>query len=212
MWIIVGIFLLIGLDQLTKFWALTLQELPGMTYPLWKDVFHLTYTENSGAAFSILEGQIWFFVVITVLMLSGVVLYCVKVKKRSPWINVALMLIVSGAIGNFVDRIRQQYVVDFFEFRFVDFAVFNVADMCLTFGALALLIYLFVIEPLEIRRRHAEARAQNAAAVETGISGEAGTAPHEAKQGGAQEANGRPRDTNDVSPRHEGEKEEGRDG
>ncbi|MBQ3916383.1 MAG: signal peptidase II, partial [Ruminococcus sp.] len=67
--------------------------------------------------------------------------------KRSKFMSVCIMLFVAGGIGNLIDRIRYGYVVDMFEFRFVNFAIFNVADICVTCAFAAVLIYMIFIEP-----------------------------------------------------------------
>ena len=129
----------VALDQIVK--ALVVANIPlGGTAKLIPGIIRLTYVRNSGAAFSMLEGQRGFFLVLTAVFLVGVV-YCV-VKKVFPRAYFPLIaLITGGAIGNLIDRVVHGYVVDMFELEFMDFAVFNVADLFLTFGAAILLIY-----------------------------------------------------------------------
>ena len=132
-------------DQLVKWWAV--QALgPGGSIPVIPGVFHLTYAENRGAAFSILEGRRLFFVAATVVM---VVLLAILVKQgliRGRFGRLAALFIVAGALGNLIDRIFRGYVVDLFDLRIIHFAIFNVADVFITLGGLMLVIYFAFLE------------------------------------------------------------------
>lgn len=112
--------------------------------PIIPNVLHITYVKNTGAAFSILENQMLFFYILTPIALIAFIWYLIKVRKGSKFQIVSLALIIGGTIGNFVDRVFLQYVRDFIEFRFVDFAIFNFADICLTVGVVFFVIYLLV--------------------------------------------------------------------
>ena len=105
-------------------------------------VIRLNYCENRGMAFGLLEGQRIFFIVLTVVVFAfvGVALWRCWIKTKFGYFATAIC--VSGAIGNFVDRLLQGYVVDMFEPTFIRFAIFNVADIFLTIGAILLGIYL----------------------------------------------------------------------
>ena len=105
-------------------------------------VVSLTYLKNSGAAFSILENQQWFFTIITILAMGAAFVYLYRHIKGSLWLLLGLTLIISGGIGNFIDRVRQGFVVDMFHLDFMNFAIFNVADIYLTVGVGLLLIYI----------------------------------------------------------------------
>jgi signal peptidase II len=107
--------------------------------------FSITYIQNNGAAWSILEGKILFFYVITIVAL-GFIFYLYK-SCDSSFQKFSIALVIAGTIGNFIDRIRLGYVVDFLDFIIFgyDFPVFNVADMCLVVGC-ALLIVSFIKE------------------------------------------------------------------
>lgn len=141
----VGVGGLLLLDQLTKWLVLeTLTKVD--TQALIEGVLHFTYCENRGAAFGILENQIWFFVLITVLVLAGVGYYMVRYRPTSKWLNGSLLLLTGGALGNFVDRIFRGYVIDFIDFRLIDFAIFNVADCFVVVGACMLAIYMIFSE------------------------------------------------------------------
>ena len=114
-----------------------------------ENFFHITYTHNTGAAFSILEGQKWFFVFSALIACIGIVGYINKSKDVTKLIKFALMLIIGGAIGNLIDRVVYGYVIDFLDFYIFgyDFPVFNVADCCITIGTgLLLLSIIFTKE------------------------------------------------------------------
>lgn len=129
---------LICLDQWLKIWvtgniALNHSQrfLPG--------VMDLTNLHNYGAAWSMFQGQQVFFAIITIVVIAGVG-YCFWRFRHRQAILFCLSLILAGAIGNFIDRIMQGYVVDMFELLPINFPVFNIADMCLTVGVILLII------------------------------------------------------------------------
>ena len=121
------IVLLIVLDQLVK-WTIVSNIKLGEVKGFIPSIMSLTYLQNTGAAFSILENQQWLFTIITLLVIGGAIWY--------------LTLIIAGGLGNFIDRLRQGFVVDMFQVDFINFAVFNVADTYLTFGVLIMLLVI----------------------------------------------------------------------
>ncbi len=139
--IFISILLLIALDQAVKWYVVKEIPLGGMR-PFIPKVVSLTYLKNSGAAFSMLENQQWFFTVITLIAMGAAFVYLYRHIKGSIWLLLGLTLIISGGIGNFIDRLRQGFVVDMFHLDFMNFAIFNVADIYLTIGVGLLLIYL----------------------------------------------------------------------
>jgi signal peptidase II len=139
--IFISILLLILLDQAVKGYVVKEIPLGGMRRFIPK-VVSLTYLKNSGAAFSMLENQQWFFTIITLIAMGGAFVYLYRHIKGSLWLLLGLTLIISGGIGNFIDRLRQGFVVDMFHLDFINFAIFNVADIYLTIGVGLLLIYL----------------------------------------------------------------------
>ena len=139
--IFISIFLLILLDQAVKGYVVKEIPLGGMRRFIPK-VVSLTYLKNSGAAFSMLENQQWFFTIITLIAMGAAFVYLYRHIKGSIWLLLGLTLIISGGIGNFIDRLRQGFVVDMFHLDFMNFAIFNVADIYLTIGVGLLLIYL----------------------------------------------------------------------
>ena len=135
---------LVGLDQWTKSLAVThLQGKPG--HVLIPGVFELLYTENRGAAFGIFQNQRIVFLIITAVILLAVIYCFVKIPstKRFLPLQCLCVLIVSGAIGNMIDRLLNGYVVDFLYFSLIDFPVFNVADCYVTGGAVLAFVLLF---------------------------------------------------------------------
>ena len=121
-------------DQLFKHWIVQNIELGGQL-PVIPGVIRLTYLRNTGAAFSMFEGMRWPLVVIACVCCAAIIVYLVKVKTN-PWNKVGLSMVLGGAIGNLIDRVRFGYVVDMFETEFVDYAVFNIADICITLGGI----------------------------------------------------------------------------
>ena len=139
--IFISILLLILLDQAVKGYVVKEIPLGGMRRFIPK-VVSLTYLKNSGAAFSMLENQQWFFTIITLIAMGAAFVYLYRHIEGSIWLLLGLTLIISGGIGNFIDRLRQGFVVDMFHLDFMNFAIFNVADIYLTIGVGLLLIYI----------------------------------------------------------------------
>ena len=135
------IVLLIVLDQLVK-WTIVSNIKLGEVKGFIPSIMSLTYLQNTGAAFSILENQQWLFTIITLLVIGGAIWYLIKNIKGSFWLISGLTLIIAGGLGNFIDRLRQGFVVDMFQVDFINFAVFNVADPYLTFGVLIMLLVI----------------------------------------------------------------------
>lgn len=128
-----AMILLTWLDQFTKNMAvLHLKGKPSV--PILKDILILQYLENKGAAFGMLQNQKIFFIFIEVLILFviGFVLIRMPSGKKYNLMHVILVLVASGAIGNMIDRVVQDYVVDFIYFVLIDFPIFNVADIYVT--------------------------------------------------------------------------------
>jgi len=145
---------LLVLDQVTKHLVTSSIEL-GQSIPLIEGVFRLTYVQNNGAAFSILQGQRWFFVVITIIALIVIVFIRYKYYKKDKWMTAALAVLAAGALGNMIDRLLYGYVVDFFDFYLINFAVFNVADCCIVVS-LVFIAILVIKKPSKIKSRDAE--------------------------------------------------------
>lgn len=137
--IIIGVFL----DRVSKVYAVN----NFIENPIQGNFLNFTYLENRGAAFGILQDSRLFFIILTIAIVVGLIYYFVKnYKTNLKILNIALALIISGALGNFYDRLFQGYVVDFLEFAFVRFPVFNVADILVTVGSFLIIIYLLFFE------------------------------------------------------------------
>lgn len=135
---------LIGLDQISKFLAVKYLVNIG-SIPIIKDIFHLTYVENRGAAFGMFQNnQMIFVVVALVACIFG--LYYLYKKQLNLLGKSAIILIIAGAIGNLIDRVRFGFVVDYFDFRIVWNYVFNVADVFVVIGTILLCIYIIFFE------------------------------------------------------------------
>ena len=135
-------------DQITKYLAANiLTTLPGYTYALWPDVFHLTYTENRGAAFGMLQNGLWFFIPVTILTCGAIIWFLYKERGRMHLLmKISLALILGGALGNFIDRVFLGYVRDMFSAVIINFAIFNVADSALCIGCGLLVIDLLFLK------------------------------------------------------------------
>lgn len=140
----ISIVVLIVIDQLVKWWTVSTFSLhTGQT--VIENVFSFFYIQNNGAAWGMLSGNMVFFFMITILFLGGIGYWFHK-HPHSKLEKMAYSLIVAGAIGNFIDRVRLGYVIDMFRLDFIDFPVFNVADVCLTFGVCLVLFDTLFIE------------------------------------------------------------------
>ena len=139
-----GIFIIAILDQTAKLFAAGL--LPSVrTIPIIEDIFHLTYVENTGAGFGAFSGYTWILTVLTLLVILAVVIYVVVKRPKNYTLLTALTFMMGGAVGNVIDRIRLGYVIDFFDFRIIDFPVFNVADCFITVGAVIFAVYVIFL-------------------------------------------------------------------
>lgn len=139
---ILDVLVLVVADQWTKYWAV--MHLKGQSaIVLWPEIFELSYTENPGVAFSLLENQRWIFIPVTVAVMLLVLVTLLRSPVRRHWMfRLGASMILAGGIGNLIDRIAYGYVVDFLYFKAIDFPVFNFADCCVVVGAIILFTYL----------------------------------------------------------------------
>lgn len=138
------IVLLIGIDQASKMWALnSLKEIGSI--PIIENVFHLTYVENRGAAFGMLQNNQSIFIIVA-LTASVFGLYYLHTKKVNFLGKASITLIIAGAIGNLIDRVRIGFVVDYFDFRFIWEYVFNIADIFVVVGTIMLCAYIIFFQ------------------------------------------------------------------
>jgi len=153
LWILI-IIASIWLDQLTKWLAVTfLQGNPSV--PIIPEVLQLTYLENRGAAFGMLQDQRWVFLVISTVGILAVLLYLLIKRPTSKLLCTSLAFIVGGGIGNMIDRVLLGYVVDFIDFCLINFAIFNIADSFVCVGAGMLALWVILDTAMEEKRKKA---------------------------------------------------------
>ncbi|NUO71840.1 MAG: signal peptidase II [Frateuria sp.] len=145
-WLLLSL-LVIGLDQLTKLWALHALQPAGMPHPVIPGFLNWTLAFNTGAAFSFLaesDGwQRWFFVALALLISGALVVWLARTARRDWRTALPLALVVGGALGNLVDRLHAAQVTDFIQvyYRQWSYPVFNVADCGITVGAVMLILF-----------------------------------------------------------------------
>jgi len=122
---------IVFIDQVSKFYIQTHMVL-GISIPIIQDIFHITYILNAGAAFGLFENQTAFFVIIAICMVIAAIYFYPRIPKQYSLLRFGTGLIVGGAMGNVVDRIKTGYVVDFFDFRI--WPIFNIADIGIVCG------------------------------------------------------------------------------
>lgn len=129
----------VALDQVTKYWAVT-YLMPQRNMDFIPGFLGFHYTENTGAAFSILRDKQLLLIIVTLLIIMALLGMMTKaIKVNDPLIvKLSYVMIIAGAIGNFIDRARLNFVVDFFEFKFINFPIFNVADIFVVCGVILL--------------------------------------------------------------------------
>ncbi len=134
--------LLIVIDQVVKF--LVRANIPlGGHVPFLPHILDLTYVQNTGAAFSILNEHTWLLTVASILVVVLMVIALRKKVLTHPGGVIPSVMVIAGGVGNLIDRVAFGYVTDMFNTLFMDFAVFNVADICITVGGVLLLIFVF---------------------------------------------------------------------
>ncbi|MDI3478220.1 MAG: signal peptidase [Thermoanaerobacterium sp.] len=139
---IIIVFIAIIIDQLSKYFVVKYLK-PIGSFPIINNIFHFTYVENRGAAFGILQNRTLFFIIITVIV-GTILIYSIVKIPGSTFYKFTLSMILGGAIGNLIDRVRLGYVVDFIDFKFFP-AVFNLADSMIVVGAF-LLCYVLIFK------------------------------------------------------------------
>lgn len=153
---------LVGVDQLTKWLAIVnLKDAESIAFI--PKILGFSYVENHGAAFGILQGARWFFIILTgVTMLAVLFLLLFGKFRRYTLFNVSATLIVAGGLGNFIDRLIHGYVVDFIEVLFFEFPVFNVADCFVVVGSVMLLIFFcFIYDEKAIPSKKTEVKNES---------------------------------------------------
>lgn len=150
------VYTVIFLDQLTKWWAHHILQYSG-EIELIEGALYFKYATNDGMAFGMLGEHRWIFLSLTALVLIGIFVLCflTRNRKRLPLLNVALGLVAGGGIGNMIDRVFfadtlfAGRVIDFIDFRLINFAIFNVADSAVCIGEALLIIYILFMDKIE---------------------------------------------------------------
>ncbi len=148
MYFIIPILIVI-IDQITKLWSV--KFLQGFkTIEVVGDFLQFNYIRNYGAAFGFFQNKQLFFIIITSIIIIGIILF-IKINNNSKIMDIVLLMIIGGAIGNLIDRIRLGYVIDFIDVKFgnfYDYPVFNIADSFIVVGSI-LLVYLVLTDKYE---------------------------------------------------------------
>ncbi|GAA5415036.1 lipoprotein signal peptidase [Paraliobacillus ryukyuensis] len=149
-------FVIIVIDQFTKWWVVANMELRE-SIPVIENFFYITSHRNTGAAWGILAGRMSFFYIITIIVIIFVAYYIQKFAKDSMLTGISLALILGGAIGNFIDRLFRKEVVDFFDMYIgnYNYPIFNIADSSLVVGVILVLIATFMDEKKKKERKQA---------------------------------------------------------
>ncbi len=146
---------LVLVDQLTKI-AVQHWLKPIGDFPLIDGVLHLTYLENRGMAFGMMQGQKWLLIWVTAIVLLVLIAAVMMGKVKKPATLFTVAVIIGGGVGNLIDRIYRGYVIDFIYVKIINFAIFNFADICVTCGTAVLLFILLREMMLEEKAGKAE--------------------------------------------------------
>lgn len=149
---ILAAVVLLCVDQISKLWAANYLKNNGPIV-IFKDWFELHYLENQGAAWGMLNGKVILLILFTLVMIVALIyMYCkIPEIKRYKLLKLSFLGIISGAIGNLIDRVLHHYVIDFFYFKKINFPIFNIADIYVTVGAAVFcILFLFVYKEDEL--------------------------------------------------------------
>lgn len=153
-----AIILLLIMDQITKFMSVNLLK-DQEPFIIVKNIIQFMYLENHGAAFGMLQNQQWIFIItgIAFLLFSVFAFIYIPTISRYVPLRMCILLIAAGALGNIIDRIRLSYVIDFIYFEYINFPVFNIADIYVTIGTFCLIILVlfhYKDEDLDMKKFH----------------------------------------------------------
>ena len=152
-WSIALLVVLVGADQLLKYWTVTHLAL-GESAPLLPGIVRLTRLHNTGAAWSSFSGKTGLLAVVTVVLMAAVVYLVVRRIVRHPLGLCAAMLVLGGGVGNMIDRVCRGYVVDMFDLEFISYPIFNLADIFVVVGVvLGAVYYLWFYEKYDKREK-----------------------------------------------------------
>lgn len=121
----------------------------GQSVPVIKDFFHLTFFGNKGMAFGMFSGKKAFLIIMCTIIIFAILLWIIKKKPKSILQKVSIGMILGGALGNIYDRIAYGYVIDFLDFRVINYPIFNFADCTVVIGAVILCVYIIFFDKKE---------------------------------------------------------------
>lgn len=130
----------LALDQITKLIVIKTM-LVGQSIPVLSDVFHITYVQNYGAAFGLFQKKWYLFITVAAISISVIIYYSKFLAPNNLWVQLALALLLAGALGNLIDRLKYKFVIDFLDLRF--WPVFNIADIVIDVGVGMLIVEMF---------------------------------------------------------------------
>lgn len=144
----------LALDQLSKYLVVKTM-LVGQSIPVINEVFHITYVQNQGAAFGLFQKKWYLFITVAALSITVIIYYSKFLAPNNLWVQISLALLLAGALGNLIDRVKYKYVIDFMDVRF--WPVFNIADIVINIGV-GMLIVEMIWEPHD---EHAHESSEN---------------------------------------------------
>ncbi len=143
-WLIISILIILA-DQIVKYFVVSGISIGETAFSV-LGIFDITYVKNEGAAFSMLSGKLSLLSFISIIFCVGVIIYWIKKKPSHPLLCSAVTMMFAGAFANAIDRIFRGFVVDYIQTAFINFPVFNIADMAITVGAALLVVYVICFE------------------------------------------------------------------
>lgn len=146
--------IIIALDQIVKNWAA--ETLVNGDIAIIKNVLYLKYAENTGVAFSMFSDNRWILVGVTSIMLAVVLAFFLSGKANGKLELFSLSLLLAGGVGNLIDRISLGYVIDYIDVRIINFAIFNIADICICVGAFLLCVAVYFSDKEEKEKKAKE--------------------------------------------------------
>lgn len=146
--------ILIAVDQIVKNWAA--ETLIHGDIAIIENVLYFKYAENTGVAFSMFSDNRWILVGVTAIMLIVVLAFFLSGKVTDKLEQFALALMLAGGVGNLIDRISLGYVIDFIDVRIINFAIFNIADMCICIGAGLVVLAVYLSDKKEKEEKEAK--------------------------------------------------------
>ena len=139
----------IAVDQITKFIIIERHELVNLKMnpiKLIPDVFEITYHTNTGMGWGMFQGSNTLLFCCVTIILLGMIFMLIKLKPKSVIVMTSSALVIGGAVGNLIDRVNLGYVVDFLHLSLINFPIFNIADSCVSVGAVIFAVYIFITE------------------------------------------------------------------